>query len=361
MRAAPVPSEGETRDRATPRLLGWLVQVFLAVVALNVVLVVLGDGFTTGVLRGAPTATVAVVTGVLGLATWAAWAHALHETAADRRVRHLPRRLALLAALSLLPLPVLGSEWLTWAAFLGFGCVWWLPPVAGRVLYVVVLAAAVASWRLVTGSWDGLTFEVLSYVATSLLLYGLVFTARVATELARTRTQLAGARVLEERLRMSRDLHDVIGGNVVALSLKSELALRHVRQGDAVRAGEELAQVLGLTHATGSDLRSLVSGFRRPSLGTELSAGRRLLEDAGVRCEVVVDRPLDLPPEVEEDAAQEVRDAVSLVLRRSDVTAVTLTVAHTGSRLVVTTVHDGAAEDPTGRTPSPPAPGGLAP
>lgn len=346
----------DPRDPATPRLLGWLVQAFLVVVALNVLLVTVSEGVGRGLLRTAPTAVVAVVAGLLSVAAWAAWARTVREATADRPVRHAPGRLAGLAALALLPVPALGSEWLTWTAFLGFACMRLLPGTPGRVLYVVVLATVPPLWRLVSGSWSGTTFEVLSYLATSLLLHGLVFTARVAAELARTRTQLASARVLEERLRMSRDLHDVIGGNVTALSLKSELALRHVRNGDADRAGEEVAQVLGLTHATGADLRSLVSGFRRPSLGFEIASGRRILEDAGVRCDIVVEHPAPLPPDVEETAARAVRDAVSGVLRRSDVTAVRLSVALTEGRLTVTTTHDGAADDP--HDPAPPLPGG---
>ncbi|WP_432536655.1 sensor histidine kinase [Kineococcus arenarius] len=343
-------------DRATPRVLGWLVQAFLAVVALNGLRVTTEAGVASGLLRDASVAVVATVVSLATVAAWAAFAHTAHQAVADRIVRRRARRLALLAVLALLPVPVLGPEWLTWTAFLGSACVWLLPGASGRVLYLVVLAVIVPLWPAVTGSWSGLAFEVLSYVATSLLLHGLVFTARAAAELERTRTELAGARVLEERLRMSRDLHDAIGGNVVALSLKSELALRHVRAGDTERAREEVAQVLSLTHATGAELRSLVSGFRRPSFAAEVTSARHLLEDAGVRCEIVVDDGPELPLDMDDEAARTVRDAVSHVLQRSDITSVRLSISRGDDGAMVRITHDGA--DPA---PPRPAPGGTTP
>lgn len=346
-------AEADSRDRATPRLLAWLVQAFLAVVALNSVQVTVAEGVAAGPLRSASTAVLAVVAGTCTLATWAAFADTVRRAVRDPSVPRAPRRVAALAALALLPVPVLGPEWLTWTAFLGFAVVWLLPGLTGRVLYAVVLCVVVPLWWSVRGGPDGLLFELLSYVATSLLLYGLVFTARVAAELERTRTQLAGARVLEERLQMSRDLHDVIGGNVVALSLKSELALRHVRDGDAERASEEVAQVLSLTHATGTDLRSLVSGFRRPTFAADVANGRRLLQDAGVRCEI--EHPQDLPAHAQQEAARAVREAVAGILQRSDVTTARISLALVDDRPVLTLVHDGA------HVPSPSASGGVAP
>jgi two-component system, NarL family, sensor histidine kinase DesK len=359
MTSTPSASEADSGDRATPRLLAWLVQAFLAVVALNALQVTIADGVGAGPLREAPTAVLATAASVLTLAVWAAFAHTVRRAITDQPAadHSAPRRLVLLAALALLPVPVLGPEWLTWTAFLGFAVVWLVPGPVGRVLFVVVLATVAPLWRFVTGGFDGITFELLSYVATSLLLYGLVFTARVAAELERTRTQLAGSRVLEERLRMSRDLHEVIGGNVVALSLKSELALRHVRNGDPEQASEEVAQVLSLTHATGADLRSLVSGFRRPSFAAEIAAGRRLLEDAGVRC--TVEHPDDLPAHAQQDAARAVREAVAEVLQRSDVSAVRLVITLLDDRPVLTLTHTLTHEgaDAPSRAPS----GGVAP
>ena len=57
-------------------------------------------------------------------------------------------------------------------------------------------------------------------------LYGVVRLVVLVNELYATRTELAALAVGRERLRVSRDLHDLLGQSLSAVSLKGDLAIR---------------------------------------------------------------------------------------------------------------------------------------
>jgi two-component system sensor histidine kinase DesK len=65
-----------------------------------------------------------------------------------------------------------------------------------------------------------------------------VWKLEVMWELDRSRQAQARLRVAEERLRFSRDLHDMLGRNLSVVALKSELAVRLARRADGGAAGE---------------------------------------------------------------------------------------------------------------------------
>ncbi len=117
-------------------------------------------------------------------------------------------------------------------------------------------------------------------------------------ELERTRTRLAEAAVAEDRQRMARDLHDLVGhsfsvvllhlsGARMILNSSPEAAADALRDAEAVgrRGMDELRQALMLMHrgspapaaSEAADLEGLVASYR----------------DAGMRIDFVVDGPLD--------------------------------------------------------------------
>jgi two-component system sensor histidine kinase DesK len=228
-------------------------------------------------------------------------------------------RLALQAVLAYLPAVALGLEWLSWAAGLAAVLLGLLPrkvgvALAGALLIVQVTAYGLSDHRILDPAYAGFSF-----VASTLLLYGVIRSVAVTVELARARAELARVEVLQERLRMSRDLHDLLGRSVAAISLKTELALRYRRRGADDRVQAELEQVLALSHQAGADLRALVSGYRALSLATELGQGCTFLRDAGVRCEEELSRH-PLPTAVDEAAAWVARESLTNVLKHSDAT-----------------------------------------
>src|SRR5439155_966634 len=81
--------------------------------------------------------------------------------------------------------------------------------------------------------------------------------------LNQTRAELARVAVAEERLRISRDLHDLLGHSLSLIALKSELAGR-VIESDPPRAAREIAELEAVARRSLAEVRQAVAGYRPP-------------------------------------------------------------------------------------------------
>ena len=177
-------------------------------------------------------------------------------------------------------------------------------------------------------------------VRTSLWLIGVV------TELDHARGAQAALAVAEERLRFSRDLHDVLGRRLSTIAVKSELAATLADRGQPGAAAQML-EVRGVAHEALREARELVRGYRAVDLAQELEGARSLLRSAGIAVELDVG---GLPPDWHEPAAWVVREAVTNVLRHSSVD--TVTIRYAAPELTVT--NDGAGPATSGSPPAGP-------
>ena len=105
----------------------------------------------------------------------------------------------------------------------------------------------------------------------------LVFTVRsslwlldVVEELEAGRHIGAALAVAEERLRFSRDVHDVLGRRLSEIAVQAELASAYVVRGDG-RAADTLADVRATAHTALREARELARGYRP----VDLDAGAR--------------------------------------------------------------------------------------
>lgn len=131
--------------------------------------------------------------------------------------------------------------------------------------WAVVLAAAY------------LPFQLIAYAATRLLALETLARERLTSanaELEATRELLAQSARIAERFRIARDLHDLLGHHLTALSLNLEIA-SHLTEGDA-RARVERAQ--SVTKLLLGDVRGVVGELRHPE-GLDLPAALRKLAD----------------------------------------------------------------------------------
>ena len=173
----------------------------------------------------------------------------------------------------------------------------------------------------------------------------IVFTVRaslwlldVVTQLDRARNAQSALVLAEERLRFSRDVHDVLGRRLSTIAIHAELAATLARRGDA-SAAERMLEVRSAAHEAMREARELARGYRATNLAQELDGARSLLRSAGIDCRIDV---TDLPPAWEEAAAWVVRETVTNVLRHSSAREVVI--RYDGRSLIVR--NDGVISGP---------------
>ncbi len=119
----------------------------------------------------------------------------------------------------------------------------------------------------------------------------------------------------DERLRIARDLHDLLGQSFTVIKVKAELAHR-LLDVDIERARAEIADVERISREAVDDVHGAIAGYREISLAGELVRARAALAAA----EIEADLPSSIdgvPPELCELFAWTVREGITNVLRHS--------------------------------------------
>jgi two-component system sensor histidine kinase DesK len=193
----------------------------------------------------------------------------------------------------------------------------WL--VGGLTIIAVVAPALVPSWN--AGPDWGMAIT-LPLVAVAMWAFFAILQSNV--ELTKARAEVARLAAENERSRIARDLHDLLGHSLTTITVKAELA-KHLSERDPARAAAEIAEVEALSRRTLSEVRAAVSGYREVTLSGELATGRQVLRAAGF----VADLPKavdDVDPNYEELFGWVVREGITNVVRHSRGTTCTITV-----------------------------------
>ncbi|WP_049568291.1 sensor histidine kinase [Nocardiopsis sp. SBT366] len=244
---------------------------------------------------------------------------------------------AFVAVTLTLPFPALG---LTVAAAIGAsGASIGLSLSGDRML--LLNAAALALTVALVGFGDPVLL-VVGLVMVSVVLWlcwSSAWMLRVLLDLQAAHEDRAALALANERLRISRDLHDVFGRTLATMAVKSSLASELVHRGHSQRAAAEITEVRRLAQDAGSEVRRVVRGEHRTTWEDELSGARSLLESAGIRCTVTGD---PVPAAHAEALAWVVREGVTNLLRHSTATRVTLTTKEEDNEMHLSVANDGA-------------------
>jgi two-component system, NarL family, sensor histidine kinase DesK len=263
------------------------------------------------------------------------------------------------------PLTLALQAMLVYAAFLPFVAAYvgvLAPFLAGSILLLVPgrwrwagYAAVVASWSVLSTTLvlRGLSFAAGQRVAATLLsaalvagiglmVYGLSRLAGVARQLEALRGELARMAVMQERLRVARDVHDLLGLGLSAIALKSDLIGRLIGR-DYTSAAAEIEEMSRVCAAARADLRLVTAGRRRLSLAAELGAARQILASAGIEVRASIPEAA-LPGAADDVVATVLREAVTNILRHSAATACTIDAAAEDGALRLRVSNDGVPE-----------------
>jgi two-component system sensor histidine kinase DesK len=171
-------------------------------------------------------------------------------------------------------------------------------------------------------------------------LYGSARLVRLLGELRETRAELAALAVGRERLRVSRDLHDLLGQSLSAVALKGDLAIRLLRS-DPPAARSEIEGLTGLARGAIRGIHAVSRDEHAVSLRTETEGAAALLSAAGIRSRIDVDLP-DLTPPLERMLAWVVREGVANALRHSEARTCSITGGRRDGNVLLEIVNDGA-------------------
>ncbi|MET9452436.1 sensor histidine kinase [Streptomyces cinerochromogenes] len=209
----------------------------------------------------------------------------------------------------------LGGAWLglfvylsvAWGATLPLRAAYWAIPASAVAMYLIGL-------RTDENEARGLVVLVL---LIGFAMTGVGQLVRTTIELRKARATVAQLAANEERLRLARDLHDLLGHSLSLITLKSELAGRML-PGHPDKAAQQVADIEQVSRQALVDVREAVTGYRRPRLAAELAGAQVALTAAGVVAETPAEPDLDGVGEDAESAlAWALREAITNVVRHS--------------------------------------------
>ncbi|WP_232791869.1 MULTISPECIES: sensor histidine kinase [Amycolatopsis] len=230
------------------------------------------------------------------------------------------QRIAMVAAmfaLGVTPALILGSPAYLTALTYAIATGLMLLPLRFSLLLGSAAAVAQIAWMLAR---DGVVAwgQVLTLVAVTAILgivYALTFTVG---HLRLAREQIRRMAVDQERQRVARDLHDVLGHSLSTMTLKLGLTRRILETSDDTDAAlAEIRDLDDLCREALSDVRATVSDYRTVSFATEVAGARMALRAAGVHAELPAAADA-VAPELQGVFGYVVREAVTNVLRHSD-------------------------------------------
>ncbi|MCM2579330.1 sensor histidine kinase [Streptomyces meridianus] len=208
-----------------------------------------------------------------------------------------------------------GDSWLLFLPLFALACGTVL---RGRVLFPVLIPLSVFAGAVGWAGGEGITYTMtIGYgtLMSGLMASALVRLADTVRELDGTRQELARSAVERERLRFSRDLHDLLGHTLSVVVVKAE-AVRRLASRDLGAALAQAADIESVGRRALIEVRDAVTGYRAGSLDTELDRARSALGACGIEAVVRQSGP-PLEPRTEALLGWVVREGVTNTVRHS--------------------------------------------
>ena len=153
---------------------------------------------------------------------------------------------------------------------------------------------------------------------------------RIGARLHRAEQRVSALALAAERERIGRDLHDILGHSLTAISIKADLAGKLARSRPGRGQGADRRGLRDRPAVAGRRPRHRVGDPRGPGRPSEIASARSVLLAAGIEssCRRAIE---PMPDETSELFGYVVREAVTNVVRHSEARRCVITVdAHTG-------------------------------
>ncbi|OCC11759.1 sensor histidine kinase [Streptomyces sp. PTY087I2] len=252
---------------------------------------------------------------------------------------HRVTTLLLQGVFCFVPLALFGIAWGAMSGFLAGSVLLLLPGRAAWPLYGVIGLCLFAYSALKGDSVLDSVYAMEATLVTGLVVFGLSTLTGLVTRLHAHRADLARLAVASERVRFSQDLHDLLGYNLSAITLKTELVRRLVPDMPEA-ARNETESVLALSRQSLADVRKVATGYRDMSLAEEAAVTRSMLESVGIAVETDIGVG-PLPPEIDTVLATVLREGVTNALRHSLVQHCTIRCREQDGTVTLSLANDG--------------------
>jgi signal transduction histidine kinase len=234
-----------------------------------------------------------------------------------------------------------GRRWVPLAglvvAELGLAAVWFTPAMLERSTFLLFMGTLAVAW-------------VLGHIVGDRQVYAAQLEERTA-ELERAREELARRAVVEERLRLARELHDVVAHSMSVIAVQSGVGA-HVAASRPEEVGKALAAIEATSRAALEELRRLLGVLRQdsepqasltpvPGLA-DLDSLLAEVGKAGLAVRLRVEgTPLQLPPGVDLSAYRIVQEALTNVVKHAGPARAQVVVGYRDKEVTVEVTNDG--------------------
>lgn len=230
---------------------------------------------------------------------------------------------AVIVTTTLLQVAVLGPlASLSFLPFIAAAAPFTLPQAIG---YIAGALTVLVSFLIPSFVPNGQEYFGLAITTSAVFMFVAGITFYIGSNIESQR-QVGIQAILEERERVARDVHDVLGHTLTVIALKSELAGKLLER-DPGRAQAELREITHLARESIEEVRQTVAGLKVQSLFEEITAASQALESAGIdlQREGSAWKDLDSIPAVNQAVfAWVIREATTNIIRHSAARRVTI-------------------------------------
>lgn len=247
-----------------------------------------------------------------------------------------------------------------------------LPRVAGllAVTALWLVAAFVPAW-LHPESWGigaalgpliGAVFAIAAYYTYRALHFEVRHHQQITAQLRATQQELAlrehQSGRLEERERLSREIHDTVAQGLSSILLVSRAAGNSLGKGDLAATEQQLTAIREVAQENLAEARRFVRDLASPSVGADLSASlreiitrvqsqqRALGSPLEISLQVANEVPADLPEPVSSTVVRVCQEALANVVKHADATTAVVTLAVWDLELTLDIFDDGRGFEP---------------